>query len=140
MFRFENLEIWHFSVDFADLICKHLKGFPKEEIYSLNQQMRRAAYSVSLNIAEGSARKSKKDFSRFLDISKGSLFEIVAGFSIALKSDYITQEVHDHVYKLAQTLAKKISAFQSTLQPDHKLSSAKRGLSAISNFQRGEPL
>ena len=121
-FRFESLEIWHLALDFASIVCDDIEDFPKEEIFGLVQQIRKAAFSVSLNIAEGSGRKSKKDFSHFLDIAKGSIFEVVTGFFIALKRNYVSEEVHRSVYDSSMVLAKKISAFQMTLRetPNNK--------------------
>jgi four helix bundle protein len=78
MFNFEKLEVWQKAIDFADLIYANTRGFPAEERFGLTNQMRRAAVSISSNIAEGCSRGSKTDFARFVEIATGSLFEVVS--------------------------------------------------------------
>ena len=80
-FHFEKLQVYQKAVDVIDRVYELTSAFPKEEIYGLTSQFRRATVSISLNIAEGSAR-SKKDFRRFLDITHGSIFECVALLTI----------------------------------------------------------
>ena len=62
MFNFEKLEVWQRAIDFADLVYSSTRAFPREERFGLTNQMRRAAVSVSSNIAEGSSRSSKRRF------------------------------------------------------------------------------
>jgi four helix bundle protein len=64
-FRFENFEVFHLALEFAARTDEHLKRFPVEERFDLVSQTRRAANSITLNIAEGSGRGTKKDFSHF---------------------------------------------------------------------------
>ena len=73
--NYENLEVWKEAVKLAVLIYKETKGFPKEELYGLTSQLRRAIISVSINIAEGAGRSSKQEFIRFINIALGSLNE-----------------------------------------------------------------
>jgi four helix bundle protein len=69
MFKFEKLEIWHKAIDFADLVYLKTSPFPQDERFGLTNQMRRAAVSVSSNIAEGSSRISEVDFAWFVEIA-----------------------------------------------------------------------
>ena len=78
MFNFEKLEVWQKAIDFADLVYRETQSFPAEERFGLTNQMRRAAVSVSSNIAEGCSRISKGDFARFVEIATGSVFEVVS--------------------------------------------------------------
>ncbi len=71
-FKFENLKIWHLSLDLTDEIDALAQSFPKYEIYSLASQIRRAANSVSLNIVEGSTGLTNAEFKRFLVIANRS--------------------------------------------------------------------
>ncbi len=65
MFKFENLEVWKKSIELVVKVENVIKKFPKEEIYVLTSQMKRACDSISLNIAEGSQGQSNPEFSRF---------------------------------------------------------------------------
>jgi four helix bundle protein len=73
MFRFEKLDVWRLAVELVDKVYIFTKVFPADERFGLTNQMRRAAVSISSNIAEGSGRISDKDFARFVEISYGSL-------------------------------------------------------------------
>ena len=77
MFRFEKLQVWQKAMDWVEHFCATTAEFPDTERYGLPSQLRRAAVSVSSDIAEGSSRKSDKDFARFLELSYGSLMEPV---------------------------------------------------------------
>lgn len=76
MHRFKELEIWKRGRHFCTGIYSLTSKFPESEKFGLSNQLRRAAVSIPSNIAEGSSRKSNKDFSRFLEITLGSCYEI----------------------------------------------------------------
>jgi four helix bundle protein len=73
---YTKLEIWKAAIEIGELTYKLLQTFPKSEQYGLVSQMQRASVSISSNIAEGSSRRSKPDFIRFLEFALGSCFEI----------------------------------------------------------------
>lgn len=75
-FKFEKLIVWQKAVDLSDFVNQVAKGFPKEEIYILTSQIKRAADSVSLNIAEGSTDQTNPEFKRFLGIALRSAVEV----------------------------------------------------------------
>ncbi len=83
MSNFEKLDVWQKTIDFVDLVYNETRGFPAEERFSLTNQLRRAAVSISSNIAEGSSRSSKGDFARFVEIATGSVFEVVSQAFVA---------------------------------------------------------
>jgi four helix bundle protein len=87
-FRFEDLDVWKLALDFLQLVKKTTKEFPNEERFILAQQMNRAALSIGLNVAEGSGRRTKKDFANFVRISSSSLLEVIACERIALAQNY----------------------------------------------------
>jgi len=81
----------------------------------LKSQLNRAVNSISLNIAEGTAKSSHKAFDYHLEIALGSTFEVVAALFIASDRAYITKVQHEALYEDGQRLAKSISAFRNTL-------------------------
>jgi four helix bundle protein len=89
-FKFEKLEVWQKSVKLTEEIYKIIRLFPEHEKYVLTDQLRRAAISVTLNIAEGQGRHHNKDFARFLYNARGSLYETITCLKLAINFDYIT--------------------------------------------------
>ena len=85
----KDLDVWKRSLDFVTTIYKLTQLFPREEIYGLTNQMRRAAVSVPSNIAEGAARASGKEFIQYLHIALGSLSELETQLLIANNLGYI---------------------------------------------------
>src|SRR6266498_5447496 len=92
MFNFEKLDVWQKAIDFADLVYNHTRNFPADERFGLTNQMRRAAVSISSNIAEGTSRMSQIDFARFIEIATGSVFEVVSQAFIAKKQSFLTEK------------------------------------------------
>lgn len=114
MFNFENLNVYKEALDFIDLIYLLTDKFPKQELYCLISQVRRAAISIALNIAEGTSR-TKKDFRHFLDLAKGSCYECVAILTIAKKRGYINEKQYIESYMFCEKLSKMISALKKSL-------------------------
>ena len=113
---FENLEVWKLSRIFTNTIYSVTKNFPKEEIFAMTNQIRRAALSITLNIAEGSDRKSDVEFIRFLRIAYGSLQEVVAASYVALDQHYLTQEQFTGIYESSHLLGRKLNALVQSLK------------------------
>jgi four helix bundle protein len=114
-FRFEELEIFHLALEFATKAYATTKKFPAGERFDLTSQARRAANSIALNIAEGSGRGTKRDFSHFLDIAVGSTFEVVTCFFLTKKHGYISEQDLQDIKKEGEMLSKKIYSFKNTL-------------------------
>ncbi len=85
MFRFEKLDVWQKAVEFADGVYGITGRFPGEERFGLTSQMRRAAVSISSNVAEGTGRSSDRDFAHFVEIAYGSLMEVVSQLKVAFR-------------------------------------------------------
>lgn len=115
-FRFEKLEVWQDARRFAVGIYKVTSNFPKEEKFALVDQIRRASVSVSLNIAEGSDRKSDKEFVRFLHIAIGSTEEVVTGLYIAKDLKYVNKNKFDVFYRDSNLLVSKINALINSIK------------------------
>jgi len=116
--NFRNLKIYQRSVDFAVEIYKLSKSFPKEEIFGLTSQIRRAVISISLNIAEGSANKSEKEFQRFLEIALRSNYEVMTALEIALRLNYCQKEKYEELTAEADEIAPMIVGFSKSLCSD----------------------
>ena len=114
-FRFEKLNIYQEALKLIDLIYLLSKRFPKEEIFGLTNQLRRAAVSIALNITEGSSR-TRKDFAHFLDLSKGSCFECVAVLMICKNQKLINESEYNNLYEQINKIARMISKFQISLR------------------------
>ena len=95
-----NLIAWKKSMDLAVAIYEITKEFPKEEVYALTSQLRRAAVSVPSNIAEGAADRTSQQFSNFLSNSIGSLNEIDTQIELALRLGYLSEAKLSTIHKL----------------------------------------
>ena len=115
MFNFEKLDVWQEAIQFADLVHELTGNFPDEERFGLTNQMRRAAVSISSNIAEGSSRVSRTDFARFVEIATGSLFEVVSKTTIALRRKIIAQSDYNEIYATAEKQSKMLSGLRRSL-------------------------
>jgi len=115
MFNFEELEVWQKAIDFANLIYNETQTFPSEERFGLTSQMRRAAVSISSNIAEGSSRSSRTDFARFAEIATGSVFEAVSQSFIARRQNFFTEDQFRNVYTDAERLSRMLSGLRKSL-------------------------
>jgi four helix bundle protein len=115
MFNFEKLDVWQKAIEFANFIYSETRSFPNEERFGLTNQMRRAAVSISSNIAEGSSRMSQTDFARFIEIAGGSVFEVVSQAFIAKKQGFLTAEKFHLLYKSAEELSRMLSGLRKSL-------------------------
>ena len=88
-----DLDVWKKSIDLVTLIYKFTANYPKDEMYGLTSQIRRCAVSIPSNIAEGSARTTKKDFSHFLAIALGSVAELETQLIISKNLNYLPETV-----------------------------------------------
>src|SRR5436305_6301684 len=92
---YTKIEAWKLADDLTVAIYERTRTFPREEIYGLTSQLRRAAYSVPANIAEGSSRESKRDYLHFLYIARGSLSETQYFIHLARRLGYLSPEDAD---------------------------------------------
>jgi four helix bundle protein len=86
-----KIEAWRLADDLTVAIYEHTKFLPKEELYGLTSQLRRAAYSVPANIVEGSSRESKRDYLNFLYIARGSLSETQYFIHLCQRLSYLAE-------------------------------------------------
>ncbi len=89
---YTKIEAWRLADDLTVAVYERTRSFPREEIYGLTSQLRRASYSVPANIVEGSSRESKKDYLHFLYIARGSLSETQYFIHLACRLGYLERE------------------------------------------------
>ena len=116
--NFRKIKVYQRAIDFAVDIYSISRKFPKDELFGLTSQIRRAVTSISLNIAEGSGNKSNKEFSRFLDIALRSDYEVMACLEIALRLKYCNKEEFDNMITEADEIAAMIVGFSRNLSAE----------------------
>jgi four helix bundle protein len=114
-FRFEKLTVWQEARQLKSAVYRVTRNFPKDELFALTSQLRRAAVSVSSNIAEGSGRNSDKDFAHFLEQAYGSLMETASLLFLALDERYLDEPTCDALLENASQLAAQIVALNRSL-------------------------
>ena len=112
---YKDLDVWQLSMTQVIDIYTLTKGFPKDEQFGLTSQIRRAAMSVPLNIAEGNSRGTRKEYSRFLSIARGSAVEVLTALEIALRLGYLSDiksayDGYDRISKMLYGTIKKLNA------------------------------
>lgn len=114
MFNFEKLEVWQKAVGFADLVYSVTRPFPADERFGLTNQLRRAANSVSSNIAEGSARP-RADYIKFLGYATGSVYEVVTQCVIARNQGFLAKNDYELIYAKAEEISRMLSGLRGSL-------------------------
>jgi len=120
MFNFEKLDVWNEAIAFADMIYKVTQAFPNDERFGLTSRIRRAAVSVSSNIAKGRSRISRLEYAHFIEIATGSLFEIVSQSFIARRQSFLSESDFSRIYALCEKQSRMLSGLRrSLLEPAH---------------------
>lgn len=114
-FSFEKLDAYVYSRDLVKEIYKLQKKFPKEEVFALGDQIRRAAASITANIAEGCGRNSEKEKVRFVEIAFGSLTESFSELQIAQDLGYITEDELNNLRPKFSQVARILSGLRKSL-------------------------
>ena len=114
-YSFYRLDVWKLGMNLVNEIYTITKNFPSEEKFCLTSQLRRAAVSVPLNIAEGSIKRTKRDFASFVRISLGSLMEVMTCIEIAFNHKYINQKEYEKIQNLIQELYFKLISLDKFL-------------------------
>jgi len=108
MAAFRTLKVWQHAQRLAVECGKAVKRFPESDRAILGDQLKRAAISVPLNIAEGSARKGAKEFRRFLDTARGSLAEVQNALELASELECLTKDEYERLDAIATETAKTL--------------------------------
>ena len=112
---YRRLIVWQKADELAYEIYLATKTFPKEEVYGITSQLRRAALSVPTNLAEGFARQGKKEFKQFSNIALGSLTEVEYLLDFALKLEYLNKENHQRLTHIREEAGRLLWGFQKSL-------------------------
>lgn len=115
-FRFRDFVIYRSAREFRKIVRFNLAQFPSTERFRLADQIHRSSISILLNIAEGSAKGTDKDFARYLGIAISSLNEVIAGFEVALDDGFLQQDQFQIIETAAERLAKQIGSFIQRLR------------------------
>jgi four helix bundle protein len=114
--HYKDLIAWQKAMDLVSVLYDATEAFPKHEIYSLTNQMRRAAVSIPSNIAEGQAHYSNREFRHFLRHSRGSLAELETQVLIALRRNYLSESQAAQLLKRADEVSRILSGLINSLK------------------------
>jgi len=112
---FRDLIVWNRGIELSVLIYEITKSFPKDEIFGLTSQLRRASVSIPSNIAEGYGRGSSGAYVNFLKTSRGSLYELETQLTIAKKLKYIDNELYTKLNRCTRELEKMLNSLINKL-------------------------
>ena len=115
--NYQDLQVWQEAMARVDATYRATRSLPREEMFGLTSQIRRAAVSVSCNIAEGQGRRSQKEFVHHLSIAHGSLREVETLAMIALRQQYIEKAVHDDLLARAALVGRLLNGLMNSLTP-----------------------
>ena len=114
--HYKDLIVWQKAMDLTTEIYRLTKNLPKDELYGLTNQLRRAAVSIPSNIAEGNARTSTGDYVRFLSIARGSTAEVETQLLICVRLEYLTQEDIESALKLCDETGRMLTSMIKKLR------------------------
>jgi four helix bundle protein len=112
---YRELIVWQKAMTLVELLYRQTRSFPKEELYGLTSQMRRAAVSVPSNIAEGQGRRTTRDFIHFLSIARGSLKELETQILISHRLRYINEAQQSELVSATEEVGRLISGLNKSL-------------------------
>ena len=121
MKTFKDLIVWQKGMAVLDLIYKETQKYPREELFSLTTQTRRCAVSIPCNIAEGYGRRSSKDYVRFLNISMGSLYELMTLLEVAHTLNFIEKTSFSQILNLTTEVGKMLNSLINKIQNSKSL-------------------
>lgn len=113
---YQNLIVWQKAMDLVEEMYRLIRTLPKEEMFAIADQMRRASVSVPSNIAEGAGRKTAPDFIHFLVVARGSVYEIETQLRICIRLGYFKENQAKMAFGLCKEIGKMLSALVSNLE------------------------
>ena len=116
--HYKDLIVWQKAMDLTDEIYRLVRGLPKEELFSLSDQLRRAAVSIPSNIAEGYGRQTDKEFKQFLSIARGSAFEVETQLSICIRQGFLSDAQARTALVLCDEIGRMLTTLSRYQTPD----------------------
>ncbi|ERI64557.1 TIGR02436 family protein [Capnocytophaga sp. oral taxon 863 str. F0517] len=116
---FKDLILWQRAMDLVVEVYNLVKRIPKEELFALSDQIRRAVISIPSNIAEGQGRNSSKEFIHFLSIAKGSKAELETQLLLCVRINYLTESEIEKAMSLIEEVGKMLNSLQKKLTTNH---------------------
>jgi four helix bundle protein len=113
---YRDLRVWQEAMDLAEACYRTTRAFPKEELYGITAQMRRAAASVAANIAEGHGRDGRGEFVRFLRVAQGSLKELETRLLLSQRVELASAKTVDGILGRCEATGKMLRALIRSLQ------------------------
>ena len=114
---FKDLTVWQEAMNLVEMIYLQTKSFPKEEMYGITSQIRRAAVSIPANVAEGNGRKSRKEYLHFLSIANGSVAELETHLIIADRLNFMSKDAASQLMAQLQSVRRLLAALRKALLP-----------------------
>jgi four helix bundle protein len=116
--NFKNIRAWQHADDLAVSVYSITRSFPKDELYGMTSQLRRAAVCAPANIAEGASREHKKEYLHFLSVASGSIAEIEYLLHLSRRIGYLRDNEYERVEALRQETAKTLQGLISSVKRD----------------------
>jgi four helix bundle protein len=113
---FRELEVWQLSMDLVEECYRVTKGFPKEELFGMISQIRRAAVSIPANIAEGQGREHTKEFLHHLSVARGSLMELETHLMLSQRVGLLDQAMTTRILAQTDRISRMLSGLRKALQ------------------------
>jgi four helix bundle protein len=132
---FKELKVWHKSYELELAIYEASRSFPREEMYGLTSQLRRAAVSIGANIAEGCGRRSDGELVRFLQIARGSASEVEHHLLLARDLKFLQAATHQGIEKRLQEVQRMLTSLVSSIQETQRIG----GPAARARVMKGSP-
>ena len=114
--RCEELIVWQRAMELVERVYEVSRAFPRDEIYALTSQVRKAAVSIPSNIAEGQGRQTTADFLRHLSIAYGSLLEVETQVMLAQRLNYLEESQCERVFSLSNEVGRLLNGLMKSLR------------------------
>jgi len=115
---FKNIKAWQYADNLALSVYSKTKSFPREELYGITSQLRRAVVSVPVNVVEGANREHKKEYLHFLYVARGSLAETEYLLHLTCRLGYLQEEDYKKLEALRQETAKILQGLIKSVQKE----------------------